>query len=481
MLKFFRNHAVAIGWVIVGSFVVTMFAGALLMHNAGDAPRVTDSPKDNWAYVGNVPVDQTRFKELLTQSFAPYTQNGGLALDPQMVELLQYSALMQAVQYTILHEGARSAKIKPTKQELEAALQRVYIQYDLKDKKALKKTLKENNYPYDSFVSYLEADIVSQKFLTYLQNSIQLTSQDVDNAYVQIRLQHMLFKPSDNATEDPERNANAAAKKLGTGSPFEAILSTVATDPNVIASGGDMGWVGIGMLPRELEKAAFSLEKGEWTQPIKTHYGYHIVKLTDRRTMERPSSINYEAEKAQLLPKYQQASVELFIKAFLDRYPLDVKDPILAAYHHKSQGNMTAAVNAYHAQISQSPYDPRPHYLLAHLYAGIDPQKSMDELKKAKIKIEIAPALDFAALHLLDGDLLRKIGDNAAANAAYDRAIRLAETQSATLGYLASFFKERQDTTRAVRVSQLKLALDAKAALTASANAQKMPEKALPR
>lgn len=481
MLKFFRNHATKVGWVIVASFVITMFAGALLMHNAGGEATPRETPKENWAYVGNTPVDQTRFKELLTQSFAPYTQNGGLELDPQMVELLQYSALMQAVQYTILHEGAVAAKIKPTKQDMEAALQRVYVQYDLKDKSALKKTLKENKYPYDTFIAYLEAEIVSQKFLTHLQNSIQLTNQDVDNAYTQIRLQHMLFKPSENATEAPEDKAKEAAKKLSKGSTFESILSTVATDPGVIANGGDIGWVGIGMLPRELEKAAFSLEKGEWTQPIKSHYGYHIVKLTDRRTMERPSSINYEAEKAQLLPKYQQAAVETFIKAFLDRYPLDVKDPILAAYYHKAQGNMDAAVNAYQAQISQSPYDPRPHYLLAQLYAGTEPQKSMEELKKAKIKIEIAPALDFAALHLLEGDLLRKAGDNTAANTAYDLAIRLAETQSSTLGYLQAFFKERQDNARTARVAQLKAGLDAKAALTASANATKVPEKALQR
>lgn len=471
MLKFFRNHAAKVGWVIVASFVVTMFAGALLMHNAGDVPQST-APKENWAYIGDIPVDQTRFKDLLNQSFAPYVKNGGLELDPQMVELLQFSALMQAVQYTILHEGAVAAKIKPTKQERDAALQRVLVQYDLKDKKALKKTLKENKYPYDTFMANLEADIVSQKFLSHLQNNIQLTNQDVDNAYTQIRLQHMLFKPSENATEDPEKTAQKAAEKLRGGATFESVLGTSTTTPAILETGGDIGWVSIGMLPRELEKAAFSLDKGEWTQPVKSHYGYHIVKLVDRRSAERPSSINYEAEKAQLLPKYQQAAVENFIKAFLDRYPLDVKDPILAAYYHKSKGNLDGAVNAYQAQISQSPYDPRPHYLLAQLYAGMDIPKSMEEIKKAKIKIDIAPALNFPALHLLEGDLLRKSGEITAANAAYDLAIRLAETQVSTLGYLQAFFKERQDAVRSAKVTQLKEALEAKIALTASANVQ---------
>jgi foldase protein PrsA len=469
MLKFFRNNAAVFGWGIVAIFVITMFAGAMLM-DSGTTTAQTETPKENWAYIGDIPVDQTRFKEILTRSFAPYAQNGGLELDPQMVEILQYSALMQAVQYTVFHEGAMSAKIKPSKQDMEAALQQVYIQYDIKDKAALKKTLKENNYPYETFLESLKTDILTQKFITHLQDSITLTNQDVDNAYVQIRLQHALFKPSANATEDNENKAKQAATDLGKGATFETIVGKTTTDPAIISSGGDIGWVGIGMLPRDLEKAAFSLGKGEWTQPIRSHYGYHIVKLTDRRELQKPASINYEAEKEQLMPKYRQAAVENYIQAFLERYPLEVKDPLLAAYYYKSRGDMDGAVNAYQAQISQSPYDPKPHYLLAQLYSGYDISKSIEEIKKAKIKIDIAPSLDFAALHLLDGDLLRQSGQAPAANDAYDKAITLAQNQASTLGYMEAFFKERQDKTRESRVAKLKEAIEAKAALKAEAD-----------
>jgi len=481
MLKFFRNNAATVGWTIVGTFIFTMFAGALLMGKAGDASTQVQTPKENWAYIGDVPVDQNRFKELLTQSFAPYAQDGGLELDPQMVEILQYSALMQAVQYTVLHEGAAAAKIKPSKEDMDAALQRVYVQYDLKDKSALKKKLKENNYPYDTFIDYLKADIVSQKFLTHLQSNIHLTNQDVDNSYTQIRLQHVLFKPSDNVKEDLEAKAKAAATALSSGSSFEDILRTITQDPAILSSGGDIGWVSTGMLPRDLEKAAFSLGKGEWTQPIKSYYGYHIVKLTDRRQLERPASINYEEAQAALLPKYQQAAVETYIQAFLDRYPLEVKDPILAAYYYKSRGDINAAVNAYQSQISQSPYDPKPHYLLAQLYSGHDVQKAMDELKKAKIKTDIAPALDFASLHLLEGDLLQKSGQASDAGAAYDKAIKVGENQARTLAYMQAFFKERQDKIRESRVAKLKDALEAKVALReAATKAQQDTESVAP-
>lgn len=463
MLTFFRKNALVVGWAIVAVFVISMFGGLFLMKTSQTGMRHPEKPKDTWAYIGNIPVNQTRFQEIFAQSLAPYGKEGGLQLDPQMIEILQFSAFMQAVQYTVLYEGAVQAKVKPTSQEMDAQLQQVYVQYDLKDEKALKEALKKNNYDFDAFMDYLKADVITQKFMNGLQANIQLTNQDVDNMYTQIRVQHMVFRPSaDVKLSEVESRAKAAAEALAKGKSFEEVLKQTTQDPAVLASQGDLGWVRVGMLPRALEKAAFSLGKGEWTPPIQSYFGYHIVKLTDRRELERPASINYVAEKQKLLPLYQKAAAESYIQAFLERNPLDIKEPALAAYYYKSRGDMPAAINAYQAQISKSPYDPRPHYLLAQLYMGQDVDAALTELKKAKVKIGISPSLDFSGLHLLEGDLLKKTGQSADAEKAYDEAIRVGELQMGTLGYLQAFFKDRGDTVRAQRVERLKTSLEAK-------------------
>ncbi|RMF89122.1 MAG: peptidylprolyl isomerase [Methanobacteriota archaeon] len=67
---------------------------------------------------------------------------------------------------------------------------------------------------------------------------------------------------------------------LNGGGSFEAIARERSLCPSG-KRGGDLGFFGRGMMVREFEKAAFSLEKGETTkEPVKTEFGWHIIKRT---------------------------------------------------------------------------------------------------------------------------------------------------------------------------------------------------------
>ena len=80
---------------------------------------------------------------------------------------------------------------------------------------------------------------------------------------------HILVK-----TETEAKNIKA---RLDRGEKFGAIAKSCSMCPSS-KKGGDLGTFGRGRMVKEFENAAFALQKGEVSQPVKTQYGYHIIK-----------------------------------------------------------------------------------------------------------------------------------------------------------------------------------------------------------
>ena len=70
--------------------------------------------------------------------------------------------------------------------------------------------------------------------------------------------------------------------KLNTGAKFENLAQKHSSCPSG-KSGGDLGFFGRGRMVKEFEEAAFKLQKGQVSEPVKTQFGYHIIKVTDTK------------------------------------------------------------------------------------------------------------------------------------------------------------------------------------------------------
>jgi peptidyl-prolyl cis-trans isomerase D len=98
----------------------------------------------------------------------------------------------------------------------------------------------------------------------------------------EIRCRHLLFAvppgESDAAWEAARRKAEAAAARARAGEDFAALAEELSEDPNSAARGGDLGFFGRGRLDPDFEAAAFALPEGEISDPVRTMYGYHVLK-----------------------------------------------------------------------------------------------------------------------------------------------------------------------------------------------------------
>lgn len=95
----------------------------------------------------------------------------------------------------------------------------------------------------------------------------------------QVKASHILILASE---ENAEAKASELLAELKAGKDFEALAKARSQDPGSGAKGGDLGFFGRGRMAREFEEAAFQLKTGELSGVVKSQFGFHIIKVTER-------------------------------------------------------------------------------------------------------------------------------------------------------------------------------------------------------
>ncbi len=182
-----------------------------------------------------------------------------------------------------------------------AALQRkADFVNEMIDEFYLEKEAKKRRIEEDADVKALFAEarrkiIIAKLVETEIDKKISIQPDDAQNFYdsnkekfmtqLTVRASHILVK-----TEDEARGVLA---KLQAGADFEQLAREKSIHRSA-AAGGDIGFFSKGQLIKEFEETAFELKKGELSGVVKSQFGYHVIKLTDRI---EPSLKSFESVK----------------------------------------------------------------------------------------------------------------------------------------------------------------------------------------
>jgi len=120
---------------------------------------------------------------------------------------------------------------------------------------------------------------------------------DHKGEYQQIKAKHILVRfqgsrvpvrPGQKELTDTEAKAKALElrARLEKGEDFAALAKAESDDAGSGANGGDLGTFGKGQMVPEFEKAAFGLEIGKVSEPIRTQFGYHLILVTEKKSQE---------------------------------------------------------------------------------------------------------------------------------------------------------------------------------------------------
>jgi len=167
---------------------------------------------------------------------------------------------------------------------------------------------------YDAHKSdYMTEETVDLEYielkLTDIESSIAVTDDALRDYYEQVKerfvtperrmARHILF--SAGATPEADAAAQAAAAdvlaKLKAGGDFATLAKAHSKDPGSAEKGGDLGWATRGTFVGPFEDALFAMSKGELRGPIKTQFGYHIIRLDD---VEGGQTTSFDSVRAEL-------------------------------------------------------------------------------------------------------------------------------------------------------------------------------------
>lgn len=157
------------------------------------------------------------------------------------------------------------------------------------------------------------------------------------------RISHILFA----FTKDPAADQQALEKALKakqalSNKDFASLAAEVSDDKLTAKKGGDLGLFNVGVMEKSFEEAASSLKLGEVSEPVKSAFGYHLIKVTELTAGEAKS---YEAVKTEITKAYQKAQAETQFNALGEK---------LAQVSYENPDNLAAAANVLGVAVSET-------------------------------------------------------------------------------------------------------------------------------
>jgi peptidyl-prolyl cis-trans isomerase C len=129
-----------------------------------------------------------------------------------------------------------------------------------------------------------------------------------------------------------EEEAKAVKAELDAGKDFAELAKEKTTDPSGKETGGDLGFFGRGMMVKPFEDAAFAMEPGTVSDPIKSDFGWHIIKVEEKRPATPPT---LEQVTPQITQSLQFQAYEAGVTALRKGAVIEVTDPALAEQVNK--------------------------------------------------------------------------------------------------------------------------------------------------
>ncbi len=183
-------------------------------------------------------------------------------------------------------------------------------------------TVFQTVYPFENAVYSTAVGEVSQPVRTQFGYHL-VKVDDKRLARGKVKVAHLLVKvPKGTKDSKPYiMRADSLYSLLEAGSSFEELVKANSDDKTTSAKGGELPWFTTGKMVAEFEEAAFELEKvGDYSKPIQTRFGYHLIKLLDKKPIGTAKEMSGELKRKLKKDERSSVSKDVFVKKLKSEY-----------------------------------------------------------------------------------------------------------------------------------------------------------------
>jgi len=315
-MKFFRIISV----LIIGNFILAPQARAEIID------RVVASIGNDAITLYDVEREGASLFDSITKSSTAKEKENRLYLAKKRV-------LDKLIENLLLLREAENIGLDVGDEEVDAAIENIKRENRITSEELLS-ALEREGSSYDSYRKKMKAQIIRARVIDRkVRGSVSVSDEDISDYYEanmhdignddEIRAAHILFaipKGADKTFVDETRKKAESVLKLAQdGAGFETLAIKHSEGPSA-PYGGDLGFFKRGDMVKEFSEAAFALNKGEISDIVLTPYGFHIIKVIDRRE-GAPVSFDQMKDKIRMIlyNKRFEAAVMNFLQELKDK------------------------------------------------------------------------------------------------------------------------------------------------------------------
>jgi peptidyl-prolyl cis-trans isomerase SurA len=162
---------------------------------------------------------------------------------------------------------------------------------------------------------------------------LQLLDISGNNSHMitETHVRHILIKTNElmSDAEAKRRLQKILVRILLGGEDFASLAKENSKDTGSAIKGGDLGWVVPGLLVVPFEKVMNSLALNEFSQPVQTQFGWHVIQVLERRTKDNTEKFKFEQARKELRNRKIEEETELWLRRLRDEAYVDIRLGIL--------------------------------------------------------------------------------------------------------------------------------------------------------